>query len=105
MTPITYLTAAISVGFLTASFIWSLSRVMRAKFHWRIVHAIIAILMIAGSAFVYMNLMAQGMLVGLALLLFSLGALLYDKSPGRWLAFVQLFAAVMLAAGVPFVTG
>jgi len=99
-----YLTATISVSFLIATWVWSLRRAVQGPGRVRIVHAMIALLMLAGGWAVWQNQPGLGMPAGLVLSVLSLGVLFFDTSPARWLAFVQLFGGMLLAAGLPFVT-
>jgi len=58
-----------------------------------------------GSQSVYSNNSAAGMLAGAGLVVSSVSAAVLDRPPARWLALVQLFAGMVLAAGLLFARG
>ena len=105
MNTVTIITAAISVAFMAGAFLWSVMRILRGRGVWRVVHSAIAVATLTGAFAVYANNPGIGVLSGLVLTLLALAAMLYDPSRLRWLAFIPFFAAILLAAGVPFVTG
>ena len=99
------ITTTVTGLFLLAAFIWSLSRIRHGRALWRVIHALIAVLMVAGVLAVAFNNLPYGVMAGVPLLLLSLAALMFDKSRLRWLAFIQVFSGLLLAGGVPFVSG
>jgi hypothetical protein len=105
MTASLILSTSIMVMFQLAAFAWSVWRSINSRGKWRILHGLIAALMIGGALSVFANWMGGGVLIGLALVLTSLSALLFDASRARWLAFIQIFSGVLLAAGYAFGSG
>lgn len=100
-----YVTGAIMAAFLLAAIVWSAARVKATTGAWRLLHLGLVLLLPAAGLCVYLNLILPGIFIGLCLLLLALAALLFDGDRRRWLAFVPLFTGLLLAAGVPFVTG
>ena len=99
------ISATIVALFFLGTFIWSALRTTRASGFWRLLHGASVIIMIAASYTVLTGNYAMSVVVGLVWLCLSLFVMFRDTSSLRWLAFVQFFLAMLLAAGLPFVTG
>lgn len=99
MSVLDYIAPVISGLFLFTAAFWSLMRLKAARMTVRLAHATSLIGMglavwalIKGAA--WLTIVA-----GLVLLAGSLLAVLIDKTPGRWLALIQILTGIALAAG------
>lgn len=102
MTWSVYLSGAIMVGFIAASVLWSVWRVLTAPLVWRGVHLLMVIAMAAGVFSVLQNAIGLGLVSGLVLVGASLAAMLLEKARNGWLIVVPFLIGALLAAGIPF---